>query len=40
MIGGEQIGDLNTKDLVGPDALLTPGKSDGQILLVKEPSGM
>lgn len=34
-----QIGDLNTKDLVGPDALTRPGKSDGQILLVKESSG-
>eukprot|EP00041_Stephanoeca_diplocostata_P006495 m.87254 g.87254 ORF g.87254 m.87254 type:complete len:826 (-) comp16396_c1_seq10:135-2612(-) len=34
-----QIGDLNTKDLVGPEALTKPGREDGQILLVKEPSG-
>lgn len=35
-----EIGDIKTDDLPGPDALLVPGKAEGQVMMVKRKMGI
>lgn len=39
LLHSQQIGDVKKSDLPGPDALSTPGKKEGQVLMIKATNG-